>query len=206
MTRRMYRLLMPLVLVVVAGALALQATPAHADEVLLVSKLDGPQAESTCPQGSAGTGFGEMTYDTATNLLSWEITFSGLSGPAIAAHFHGPAAPGQDAGIQVTISDLTSPSTGSDTITETQEQQLLDGLWYINYHTDKCPGGEIRGQVLEASVGGIAEVPDVAATPLEASDSSGLSAGVLAAIASATAAAAVALSGGAAYAWRRTTK
>ena len=138
-----------------------------------------------------------MTYDTVTNLLSWNVTFGGLSGAPIDAHFHGPAAPGVSAGITVPMTaDLTSPSVGSATITEPQEADLLAGLWYINYHTAKCTGGEIRGQV-EISVGGIAEQPDVATTPLEESDSSGLSAGVLAGIAGAAAVSSVMLGGGA---------
>jgi hypothetical protein len=47
-----------------------------------------------------------------------------------------------------TISGLVSPLIGSTTITDAQETQLLDGLWYVNVHSTANPGGEIRGQVV----------------------------------------------------------
>jgi hypothetical protein len=65
-------------------------------------------------------------------------------------HFHGPAAPGVNAGVQVnigSISGLNSASIGSATITALQTASFLDNLWYINIHTSQFPGGEIRGQV-----------------------------------------------------------
>jgi hypothetical protein len=75
------------------------------------------------------------------------IEFSGLSGPVTAAHFHGPAAPGENAGPVVTIDDLESPSEGSATLTDEQAAQLANGQWYVNIHTEAHPDGEIRGQV-----------------------------------------------------------
>jgi hypothetical protein len=182
------------------------ATPVAADTVNLTATLDAAQAASTCPGGSPGTGSGTMTYDTTTNMLSWNISFMGLSGPVTLAHFHGPAAPGVDAGIQVTITDMVSPSIGSAMITEMQEGQLLADLWYINYHTAMCGGGEIRGQVeVQApSVGGIAEPPDVTGTPLEAGAGSGDSNAWLIATLAAMAGIAIVAVGGATWFARRT--
>ena len=102
------------------------------------------------PTGSPGTGFGFVTLDTdgtLTFLLSWNITWGGLLGDETAAHFHGPAPPGMNAGVQVPIG-ADSPSIGSAFITAAQAADLLDGLWYINIHTTLFPGGEIRGQVV----------------------------------------------------------
>ena len=96
--------------------------------------------------GSLGTGSATMTFNDATNLFSWNISWSGL-GAVSPAHFHGPALPNQNASPQVTITDLSSPSIGSATINATQAAQLLANLWYINLHTAAHPGGEIRGQV-----------------------------------------------------------
>ncbi len=98
--------------------------------------------------GAMGSAFG--TLDTITNVLSWEVSWSGLSGPATGLHFHGPALPGMTAGVQVNIgliSGLMSPSIGNDTISDAQEAQFLAGQWYINLHTQLNPPGEIRGQV-----------------------------------------------------------
>jgi hypothetical protein len=161
---------------------------------------------STCnpnPPPSGGGGTAMVTYDDATNLLSWSITFQNLSGPAIAAHFHGPAVPASDAGIKVTIDDLTSPSVGSITISEADEAELLGGDWYINYHTSMCPGGEIRGQVSGNGIGGVTELADVSGTPLLAEDTSGANAGLLAALGAAIALAVVAFGVTARYAWKR---
>jgi hypothetical protein len=65
------------------------------------------------PKDSAGTGTLTATLNTETNELTCRIEFSGLTGPAVAAHFHGPAAEGANAGPQLPIkgSPVTSPLT-----------------------------------------------------------------------------------------------
>jgi hypothetical protein len=121
---------------------------AEAAIVNLSATIDANQEVPT--NASLGNGAASMTFDDISNLLSWDITFSGLSGPATAAHFHGPALAGTNAGVQVnigTISGLTDPMVGSATIDATQATDLLAGLWYINIHSATYPGGEIRGQV-----------------------------------------------------------
>ena len=71
-----------------------------------------------------------------------------MSGPATAAHFHGPAEVGKNAGVAVAIPNATtSPNEGSATLTDAQAADLLAGKYYVNVHTAANPGGEIRGQV-----------------------------------------------------------
>lgn len=113
----------------------------------LTSIIDGAQANAGAGTGSPGTGSATMTFDDVSNEFSWDISWSGLLGTETAAHFHGPAFPNQNAGVQVGVSAI-SPSIGSTVITNAQATDLLNGLWYINIHTDQFPGGEIRGQVL----------------------------------------------------------
>lgn len=123
---------------------------ANAALIHLEADIDGAQANAGAGTGSPGTGFATMTLDTDTNLFSWDISWSDLVGNETVMHFHGPATPDQNAGVQVNfgaISGTTSPSIGSTTISDAQETDLLAGLWYINIHTDQFPGGEIRGQV-----------------------------------------------------------
>jgi hypothetical protein len=88
-----------------------------------------------------------VDYDAASKKLSWKLNYSGLSGPATAAHFHGPAEPGKNAGVAVPISNTASGSEGSATLTDAQAADLTAGKYYINVHTAANPGGEIRGQV-----------------------------------------------------------
>jgi hypothetical protein len=102
----------------------------------------------TPPNTSAGTGTADIDYDPATKKLSWKVTYSGLTGPATAGHFHGPAEPGKNAGVAVAIPNATSsPAEGSATLTDAQAADLEAGKYYVNIHTAANPGGEIRGQV-----------------------------------------------------------
>ena len=100
------------------------------------------------PTTSTGTGSADIDYDPATKKLSWKLTYTGLTGAAKAAHFHGPAAPGENAKVSVAIPGATSsPAEGSATLTDAQAADLEAGKLYINVHTEANPGGEIRGQV-----------------------------------------------------------
>jgi hypothetical protein len=97
------------------------------------------------PTTSKGTGTADVTFDTGSKKLAWTVTFSGLTGPAIAAHFHGPADHGQNAGVAVPIPGTESPLKGSATLTDVQAADLAAGKWYVNVHTNANKGGEIRG-------------------------------------------------------------
>jgi hypothetical protein len=101
------------------------------------------------PTTTTGSGDVLATLDTASKKLSYTMTYVGLSGPATAAHFHGPAAAGANAGVVVPIgTNPPSPSTGSVTLTDAQMTDLEAGNWYANVHTEANKGGEIRGQMV----------------------------------------------------------
>ena len=128
----------------VLGAAIAFAGPASAET--FKATLDG---KSEVPATtSAATGSADIDYDAASKKLSWKVTYSGLSGPATAAHFHGPAEGGKNAGVAVAIPNAgSSPVEGSATLTDAQAADLAGGKYYINIHTAANPGGEIRGQV-----------------------------------------------------------
>ncbi len=126
------------------GAAVAFAGPAFAEK--MKAALDG-KAEVP-PNTSAATGTADIDYDAATKKLSWKVTYSGLSGPATAGHFHGPAEAGKNAGVAVPITGIAaSPVEGSATLTDAQAADLVAGKYYVNIHTAANPGGEIRGQV-----------------------------------------------------------
>ena len=126
-----------------AASVAL-AGPAFADKykATLDAKSEVP------PNASTATGTADIDYDPASKKLSWKVTYTGLSGPATAAHFHGPAEAGKNAGVAVAIPNAaSSPVEGSATLTDAQAADLEAGKYYVNIHTAANPGGEIRGQV-----------------------------------------------------------
>src|SRR3979411_3164625 len=76
---------------------------ASAGPVSFQGKLDGaPQGP---PVRTNGTGKAHLNYDVATHVLTWSVEFGGLSGPAIMAHFHGPAPAGKNAGVLIWMSE-----------------------------------------------------------------------------------------------------
>src|SRR3954447_4646310 len=125
------------------GAAVTFAGPAFADKMKVT--LDGKS--EVPPNTSAATGTADIDYDAASKKLTWKLTYSGLSGPATAAHFHGPAAAGANAGVKVPIANTASGSDGSATLTDAQAADLMAGKYYVNIHTEANKGGEIRGQV-----------------------------------------------------------
>jgi hypothetical protein len=90
-----------------------------------------------------------LTY--ANDVLAYNVNFTNLLSPAIAAHIHGPGSVSQNVPV---IIPFTAPAATSGTIsgsTPLTSQELLEivqGLTYINIHTTNYPGGEIRGQIL----------------------------------------------------------
>lgn len=95
-----------------------------------------------------GSGMADATLNKDTNVLKWKVTYSGLTGPATAAHFHGPAIAGSNAGVVVPFASVTNPIEGQQTLTPAQVADLMAGKWYANVHTATNKGGEIRGQMM----------------------------------------------------------
>lgn len=136
---------------ITTAGMMLAMAPAHAEMIDMMAELSGP---SEVPANdSAGTGTVDASFDTETMMLTWTVTYEGLTGDATAAHFHGPASPEENAPPVVPIEgDLASPIEGSATLTEEQATQLQDGMWYFNVHTAQYPDGEIRGQLMAGSM------------------------------------------------------
>jgi hypothetical protein len=130
---------------VALAACVMFASPVFAETVSF--KADLKASEEVPPNDSKATGTVTATYDTANKKLTWKGNYSGLTGPATMAHFHGPAEPGKNAGVAVPITPSASPFENSANLTDAQAADLLAGRWYVNVHTAAHPGGEIRGQL-----------------------------------------------------------
>lgn len=108
-------------------------------------------SQETTPNTSTATGTVTGTYNATTNSLQYNVTWTGLTGTATLGHFHGPALAGTNASPVITFNLVNNgtagTASGTITLTDAQETDLLAGKWYANIHTAANGGGEIRGQV-----------------------------------------------------------
>ena len=137
---------MKLVVLATAAAALLAGAPVMAETMNMKADLTG--ASEVPPVTTSAKGSVTATYDTASKKLSWKGTVSGLSGDVTAAHFHGPAETGKNAGVLVPAPGVkTGAFEGSATLTDDQAKALMAGQTYFNVHTAANPQGEVRGQV-----------------------------------------------------------
>jgi len=133
-------------LAIAAAVLSLSlAGVADAATLHFATSLKG--SDEVPPNTTTGTGDVKAKLDTTSKVFSYVVTYSGLTGPATMAHFHGPAAPGVNAPPIITMKTLPSPIKGTATLTDAQIADLQAGNWYFNVHTAAHPPGEIRGQL-----------------------------------------------------------
>jgi hypothetical protein len=134
-----------LTVLALAGVFA-HATPSMA--AMVDMKADMKSATEVPANDSKGSGALTATYDETSKKLTWKGKTSSLTGPATAAHFHGPAEAGKNAAVVIPITGAEKDSfEGSATLTDAQAADMLAGKWYVNVHTATNKGGEIRGQL-----------------------------------------------------------
>lgn len=152
----------PLALTLIACAL-----PLGASTITYTAIMKG--VNEVPANGSTATGF--TIVSLTGNLLTVDVTFSGLTGgPAAAAHIHCCTAPGSNAPVAVPFTgfpnaisgnysntfDLTLAATYTSTFLTAEggtaagaESALIaalnSGQTYSNIHNATFPGGEIRG-------------------------------------------------------------
>ena len=133
-------------LVILAGCSVLMAGPAFAaTETFHATLTAGAEVP---PTKSTGSGDATVSLDTATHEITYDVKFSGFSSDATAAHIHGPAEAGKNAGVLVPLGSAPkSPIHGTAKLTAEQEQALTSGMTYVNIHSKNNPGGAIRGQL-----------------------------------------------------------
>jgi hypothetical protein len=127
-----------------AAVLLLAAAPLAQAKLVKFSGTFAPEGAAT----TMPTGHVHGTFNTVTDKVTYHIVYAHLSGPVIAAHFHGPAAPGQEAGVLLPIpGPYHSGMHGTLTANAATATALLAGKTYVNLHTTAYPMGEARAQV-----------------------------------------------------------
>jgi hypothetical protein len=141
--------LRPALSAVALTAMLFAASPAFAATVNYTADLKG--STEVPPNDSKGTGSVTASLDTVSKKFTYTATYAGLTGPATAAHFHGPAAAGVNAPpvVPIPATALATPIKGDATLTDAQIADLDAGKWYFNVHTAVHGPGEIRGQVMK---------------------------------------------------------
>src|SRR5271156_7121087 len=94
-----------------AASLVFALTGAAAAATLTIkAHLSG--RDETPPSAARGAGdlFGQV--DTDTRLLTYRVSYKGLTGPATTAGFHGPAARGKTGATIYAVADASSPISG----------------------------------------------------------------------------------------------
>lgn len=147
-----------------ARILDFDLSPAGTDDAVGLSPAN--EVPPVTGTGSGDAISGGISFNTVTSTLSFAMGygsaagFTDLTGAAIGAHIHGPAAAGAEAGILFDLAATHFPAVtptkggvlyGSVVLTSTQATNLLNGLNYVNIHTTANPGGEIRGQLVRAN-------------------------------------------------------
>ncbi len=91
-------------------------------------------------------------YSSATHILQYRLSYSGLSGPVTWAFLDGPDGTGVPSDIvPINLAEESSPHPGAATLTEQQADDLLAGRWSVTIKTEQYPGGEIRGALVRSA-------------------------------------------------------
>ena len=144
-------------LAVIGVALAGSAKEIYTYKSALASGGEVPKPSA--PAGAKGAFTATVTENGTARTLRWKLTFQGLSGKAMAAHIHKGKAGVAGAVIVPLCGPCRTGQTGQLKISTNAADALERGLAYVNVHTTKNAGGEIRGQVKLVSGGSGAPPP-----------------------------------------------
>lgn len=99
-------------------------------------------------RGATGLFSATLTKTDSGATLVWRLTFKKLTGPAVAAHIHNGSR-GHAGPVLVTLCGPCAPGANGTVEVSGQPARhtILSGDAYVNVHTARNPGGEIRGQI-----------------------------------------------------------
>lgn len=103
------------------------------------------------PKGSVrrarGTFTATITRSGTSAVVAWRLTFSKLTGKAVAAHIHSGARGKAGPVIVPLCAPCRNGASGRATVDASVLGALEAGRAYVNVHTRKNQAGEIRGQI-----------------------------------------------------------
>ena len=162
---------------ILTGIALLAASPSAGEAATLLFTADLAGANEVPAVITSGTGTATVAFDDVTNILTVQAAFSELTGATTAAHIHCCAPPGRNAGVATAVPSfpgfplgvtsgsysqsfnlalassfnpafVTANGGTADTARAAFVAGLQGGLTYFNIHTNRFPGGEIRGQLV----------------------------------------------------------
>lgn len=116
--------------------------------------VSGNSSGSQMNPSNTSTASGTLTgsYNASTNLLTYNIGWNSLTTAAGLVQIYGGAAAGANGTllfpVAITTPGTTGTASGSITLTDAQETNLLAGTTYYTISSTTYPGGEIRGQIV----------------------------------------------------------
>jgi hypothetical protein len=167
-----------IIAVVSLSVFALAAIP-QAQAAPIVFRADLLGANEVPPVATTGTGTGIVTFDPIAHTMRVQIEFEDLVSPSTNAHIHAPRNPATGlGGVATTVPTFPGFPAGVlegsydetfDTLSLATYNPvfvtnnggtaasaeaallgfLLDGLAYLNVHSERFEGGEIRGDLLK---------------------------------------------------------
>ncbi|MCE3287810.1 MAG: hypothetical protein K0S64_1416 [Gaiellaceae bacterium] len=139
---------------VVALAIAAPQRDTYKLNATLQARFEVPKPQGV-PVGATGLFSGsavEQANDRAR--VTWRLTFSNLSGRAMAAHIHAGRV-GRAGNVMAALcGPCRSGQRGSTMVSHAQLRVIRAGRAYVNVHTRKNAAGEIRGQMKAREVTG----------------------------------------------------
>ena len=114
--------------------------------------VSGSSSGSQVVPSVSGSAAGTITgsYNANTNVLTYTMAWTGLSGAATKASFYTGTSGTNGTLLQdvsITTSGSTGAAAGTVTLNDAQEQSLLNGTMYYVVGTSAHASGEIRGQI-----------------------------------------------------------
>lgn len=135
------------------GACSSSSSSSSADSTPITYNVALSGAQEVPPVATGATGSATFVVDLGTGAITGSVTFNNLSTPATGAHIH-QAAAGINGGVIVPLAGGDGATSGvynvpanAVPLTAAQITALKANGLYVNVHSVRNAGGEIRGQI-----------------------------------------------------------